>query len=68
MLIGKECHLLRRVIIHAEEIDRLAPGRLLDAIDLTEIENVPLNDTLVSEPPIFDDAPVKVLLAIFVPF
>ena len=64
MLIGKERHLLRRIIILAEEIDRLAPGRLLDAIDLAEIKHMPLNDTLVREPTIFDHTPVAVLLAI----
>ena len=68
MLIGKERDVLRRIIILAEEIDRLAPGCLLDAIDLAEIKHMPLNDALVSEPPIFDDTPIEVLFAIFEPF
>lgn len=68
MLIWEERHLLRRIVILSEQIDGLAPGRLLDAIDLAEIQDVPLNDPVVSKPTIFDNTPVAVLLAIFESF
>jgi len=84
MLIWEERHLLWRGVILAEEIDRLAPDGLLDAIDLpakmkksgwlspfgrfTEVKHMPLDDAVICEPPIFDDTPIEVRLAIFKPF
>jgi len=75
---------LRHLIILAEEIDWLAPGRLLDAIDLpvemkesgslspfgrrTQIKHMALDDSAVGQTTIFDNAPVAVLLAIFKTF
>jgi hypothetical protein len=67
MLLGKERDLLRRVVVHAKKINRLAPGLLLAAIDLTKVEDMSLHDTPFGEPPIFDHTPVEVLLAIFAP-
>lgn len=68
MLIREEYRLLGCVVILAEKINGLAPGCLLDAIDLTEIEHVPLNNTVISKPTAFDHAPVAVFFAILESF
>jgi hypothetical protein len=68
MIIWEERYLLWCIVILAEQIDRLTPSRLLDAIDLAEVKHMALDDSTVSEPTIFHHAPVAVLLAIFDPF
>ena len=67
MLLGKERDLPRRVVVHAKEINRLAPRLLLSAIELAKVKNMSLHDTPFGEPTIFDHTPVEVLLAIFAP-
>ena len=68
VLLGKERDLLRRVVVLAEELDGLAPGRFLHAIEFTQVKNVPLDDALVGQPPVFDDTPIEMLFAILATF
>lgn len=68
LFIRGERHLLRSLIILAEEIDRFAQDRLLNAIDLAQIKHMPLDDSAAGQATIFDKAPVAVRLAIFKPF
>ena len=63
VLLGKERDVARRVLVLTEEIDGLAPGRFLHAVEFAEIEDVALDDALVAQPAIFHDTPIGVLLA-----
>ena len=45
-------------------VERLAPSFALRVIDLAEIKHLALRDAPVVEPLVFDDTPVRVLLAI----
>ncbi len=63
--LGKERDLLWRVLVLAEEFDGFAPGGFLHAIEFAEVEDVALDDALVGQTTIFDNAPVKMFFAIF---
>jgi hypothetical protein len=65
VLLGEQRDLARRVLVLAEEFDGLAPGGFLHAIEFAEVEDVALDDTLVGQTTIFDNAPVKMFFAIF---
>lgn len=68
MLLWKQRDLPRRVLVLAEEFDGLAPGRFLHAVEFAQVEDVPLDDALVVQPPVFDDTPIEMLLAILATF
>ena len=68
VLLRKQRDLLRRVVVLAEEIHGLAPGGFLHTVEFTEIEDVALDDALVAQPPVFHDAPIEMLFAIFATF
>lgn len=68
MFLGKESHLLWRIIILTEQLDDFAPRGLLSAIEFAEIENFALHNAAPLESAVFDDTPVEVLFAIFEAF
>ena len=66
MLLREERHLLRsRRILLAEQLHRLAPRRFLPPVEFAQVKHVPLDDAIPATTPIFHDAPVEVLFAIF---
>ena len=53
------------ILVLAEEFDGFAPGGFLHAIEFAQVEEVALDDALVGQTTIFDNAPVKMFFAIF---
>ena len=51
-----------------QKVYGLLPGRLLPAVEFAQIQNVSLENPTARHPAVFDDAPVKVLLAVLVAF
>jgi len=47
-----------------QDLDGLAPSRLLRIVDLAEVEHLALHHTPIGNAPILDDAPVTMLLAV----
>ena len=69
MLFGKERDLLgHRCAIVGKEVNGLLPGSFLAAIEFTQIENMALKDLAPGDPAVFDNAPIKVFLAILETF
>jgi hypothetical protein len=50
-----------------QHLDAAPPRRRLTVVDLAEIENVTLNDAAAAHPPVLDNAPVAMALAVLVP-
>ena len=63
VLLRKERDLARRVLVLAEEIDGLAPGGFLHAVEFAQVKNVALDDALVGQSPVFHDTPIERHLA-----
>ena len=55
-----------RVLV--EDFDRPAPSLGLGRVDLAEVEHVALHHAAAIEPPVLDDAPVKMRLPVLSPF
>jgi len=53
--------------ILVEHRNGLPPGEFLAVVDLSEVEHLPLLDAAVGQAVGFDDAPVAVQLAVFLP-
>jgi hypothetical protein len=68
VLRGKERDLPRRILIPADQPDGLAPRRLLPPVEFVEVEHMTLDDARITEPAIFDDAPLPMHLAILATF
>ncbi len=66
-VIRKERHRARHRMAGHDEVDGLAPGGLLGGVDFAEVKDVPLENTTVGDAPVFNDAPVVVDLAVFLP-
>jgi hypothetical protein len=65
-LIGWEQGQLRMPLgFLVKSLDHTAPRHALAVVDLTQIENLPLNDLAASAASALNDAPVTVLLAVF---
>jgi hypothetical protein len=69
MLLREQRDLLRGgVPLTGEKIDSLLPGGLLPAVEFPHVENMPLENPAPGDSPVFDNAPVKVLLAVLEAF
>lgn len=64
-VLGEEADLLSELINFIEDLQALAPGRLLRVIDLTQVENGSLGRTTHAQTPVFDDAKIAMLFAVF---
>src|SRR5688572_19179148 len=62
---GKQSHGSGLSLAVLKNLDRLLPRGLLLIVDLAQIKNVALNDLVTCAALVFDDAPVTVVLAIF---
>ena len=65
--LGQQGHGFRTRLPIFENFDRLLPGVLLAPADFAEIKHVPLHHAPARHPLVFDDAPVLVLFAVFLP-
>jgi hypothetical protein len=66
-VFGKQRHGARLGLALLVNLDGLLPGRLLLIINLTQIKNMPLNDLVAGATLVLDDAPIAMVLAIFLP-
>jgi hypothetical protein len=57
-VFGEEANWLGRLIGFVDHLQALAPGRLLDVIDLTQVENGALGRVTDAQSPVLHDAPV----------
>ena len=63
-ILREQRDLLRFSGVFVEDLDRLAPRRLLAVIDLAEIKHLALNDAAVVHAPVFHHRPRAMLLAV----
>ena len=63
-ILGKQGHRLRRGGSILENLDRLAPGLTLRAVNLPKIEHLPLNNPPTRYPAVLHHVPVTVLFTI----
>ena len=66
-VVREERNLARRVLAFHKSVEGLAPRLTLAVVDLPEVKHLPLEDASVVEAFVFDDTPVGVRLAIFLP-
>ncbi len=64
---GKQRHGARLRLAIGKNLDRFLPGRFLPVVDLAKVEYVALHDLVTGAALVFDDAPVTVLLPVFLP-
>src|SRR5258708_38224326 len=64
---GKQCHRAWQSLAMFKNIDGLLPGSFLLIVDLAQIKNRLLHDPATRAPFVFNDAPVAMLLAVFLP-
>jgi hypothetical protein len=60
--------LLRLPCVFGDCFDRLAPRRFLPPVEFAQVKDVTLEDPSIGATPVFHNAPVEVLLAIFAAF
>ena len=65
-VFGKETNLFGRLIGFVDHLQALAPGRLLRVVDLAQIKDGALRGVPRAQTPVFDHAPVAMLLAVLV--
>jgi len=68
VFLRKQRDLARRVLVLAEEIDGLAPGGFLHAVEFTQVKNVALDDAPIAQPTVFHDTPIEMFFAILATF
>ncbi|HSZ79073.1 MAG TPA: hypothetical protein VK775_16830 [Chthoniobacterales bacterium] len=65
LLLNVISHRPRSAAAIFKDLDRLAPDLALTVVDLSKIKNLPLDHLATSDPAVFDQIPIAVLLAIF---
>jgi hypothetical protein len=65
LLFGKECHGPRSAAAIFEDLDRFTPDLALTVVNLSKIKHLPLDHLTASDPAVFDQIPIAMLLAIF---
>ncbi len=66
-LFGQQRHGLGMRLPILEDLDTLLPRLLLTAADLAEVKHVALEHAAVGHAPVFDEAPVVMRFAVFLP-
>ena len=64
---AKQRHRARQGLAVLEHLDRFLPRGFLLVVDLAQVKHLPLHDPLTDTALVFHDAPVTVLLAVFLP-
>ena len=64
-IFGKQSHRFALGLSVLKDLDGFLPTGLLLIVDLAQIQNVPLDDSVGRPTPVLDDAPVAVFFAVF---
>jgi hypothetical protein len=64
-VVGKQGHLPTLTLVALKNINGFAPSGMLTVVDFAEIEHLPLDNAVVRNALVLDNAPVSMFFAVF---